>query len=194
MTSHLDGAVPVSTGFDHAFLTRACHLVGEEMRRLTGSRSTCIASAATLRDVLLGLRLEAEVLVVSADVFQMAHRWPGVCLGRARGDTRRAARPGYWNGHLVTIVWRHVLLDPTLDSVNETWDYLGATPMLVEVTPEFLAGEQSVSAETGSTGSTVRYRAYPGRGGYQSKQQFRPRWRQPVIDAVLRRLALAVVK
>jgi hypothetical protein len=77
MTSHLDDAVPVSTGFDHAFLTRACHLVGEEMRRLTGSRSS-IASAATLRDVLLSILLSrgAPLLLVAA---QAGHS-PGVML------------------------------------------------------------------------------------------------------------------
>lgn len=40
----------------------------------------------------------------------------------------------------MTIVGRHVLLDPTLDSVNETGT-IWATPMLVEVSSEFLAGE-----------------------------------------------------
>jgi hypothetical protein len=193
---------------DNAFGTRPQDAVFLSLTRLTnrhafrisGKRNTCIWSAGALRDVLrvLGysdadcLRVEAVATPRGGD--------PHYCrsLGTFGSGRRRPASVG-WAGHLAVVVDRTsediVLLDPTLDQLrhgSRFYSYL--KPFAARVSASALTGlpiwlmidAHGVGAETRIADHDVRYKIYPGLGGWRSKPAFGLRWRQKLADAVLR--------
>jgi hypothetical protein len=79
----------------------------------------------------------------------------------------------------------NVLLDPTLDQVNDGYPYLGATPMVVE----FASGQTMFFVPSGYEGAEVRYRLFPGRGGWKAAPDFRFKTRRrPITELVLKKL------
>ena len=165
-----------------------CWLMNQEALALRGDPGTCILSAGALRDALRIIGHEAEVLRVEVSVhLQSGSRDQyGCVLGLIGGDgPRRAAKPGMWKGHLVTIAEGLVLLDPTLPQVNVGHPWLAAEPMTVPVTPAFLAGTETFRVPTGSAGATASYWAFPARGGWKHAPDFRPSRRRELADRVL---------
>jgi hypothetical protein len=173
-------------------LARVCAAVNDESFLITCDRATCIFSSGVLLDVLATIGVEAAPMRVDALVINPTATGPagyGVSLGSDGDGTRRpAAQHGMWRGHLTVVAEGAYLLDPTLDQVNEDRPDLGATPMVVPVTPAWLRGEGSVRVPTGVLGAQVRYSAFPGRGGFKSAPDFRPSRRRATVAAVLRRV------
>jgi hypothetical protein len=158
-----------------------CMAVNREIRELHGRPNCCIPAAAAARDILLAKGWKAEVLRVEAVV---SHDPSGHCVGVGLdwdGDGRApAAGPDMWNGHLVAIAERKWILDPTLDQTGIS------PPMVIEFPDWWLAGEQPIWALF--RGGEVRYFAYPGRGGYKSKPDFRLCRRRGIVKSVLNKL------
>jgi hypothetical protein len=167
-------------------LRRLCHMVNRECFVFTERRDTCIFTSAVLLDVLTGLGIEAELMRVEAVSFGSPH---ATSLGSDGDGTRRpAAGPGMWRGHLAVVAMRRYLMDPTLDQIN------GRDPLVGEITPRWLSGEHSMwwidgePAETLSLSQAdhaVRYRAFPGRGGWKGAQAFRPTYRRALVASIL---------
>jgi hypothetical protein len=119
-----------------------------------GHRDTCILTSAALRDVLRHFGYSAEMMRIEAAAANDAIDRAACILGSdGDGSRRQKANPGMWCGH-VGVVTGNVLLDPTLDQVNDTYTYLGATPMFVE----FAAGQTVFFVPTGDNGAEVRFK------------------------------------
>jgi hypothetical protein len=83
-------------------------------------RDTCILTSAALRD-----GYPAEMMRIEAAVSNHAVD-PSACILGFDGDgsKEQKASPGMWRGY-VGVVTGNVLLDPTLDEVNDRYPYLG---------------------------------------------------------------------
>jgi hypothetical protein len=144
--------------------------------RETGARNSCIYTSAALRDALTRLGYRARMLRVEAAYYPPCECCGGVLGFRGDGTRRPAASPGMWSGHVAVIVDETYLLDPTLDQL------VGAEPFAGIVTPEFLAGETTMSrfggagytsVPKGAHGAMTRYFAFPDKGGWKSKPAYR---------------------
>jgi hypothetical protein len=160
-------------------LADICMAINHAIRTPEGETNLCILAAAAARDILLAKGYKADVLRVEATVFGDRSR-PAVILGMICPDTRIAAKPGHWRGHLVAIAEGRWLLDPTLDQTGL------APPMVIEFPDWWLAGERSI--EVPINDGKVRYRAAPGRGGYKSAPDFRPCRRRGIVKTVVDQL------
>jgi hypothetical protein len=150
-----------------------------------GYRDTCILTSAALRDVLRRLGYTAKMMRIEAAVSNHAVD-PSACILRFDGDgsRRRKAAPRMWRGH-VGVVIGNVLLDPTLDQVNDGYPFMGATPMVVEFAP----GQTMFFVPTGDKGAEVRFSLSPERCGWKAAPDFRfDSRRRPMIEAVLEKL------
>jgi hypothetical protein len=166
-----------------------CMAVNDAIRTPEGETGFCILAAAATRDILQAKGWNADVLRVSATVFPPHDRRDLHCISLGRdgdGARSRAAGRGMWPGHLVAIADNRWLLDPTLDQTGR------APPMVFEFPDEWLAGDwrcwwRPVMAVPIADGS-VRYRAFPGRGGYKAAPDFRPSHRRGIVETVVSQL------
>lgn len=158
-------------------LVDICMAVNRSVRDPDGKTNYCILAAAAARDILLAKGWKADVLRVAATVFPDDPRSVCVSVGGDGDGTRRpAAGPGKWWGHLVAIADGRWLIDPTLDQTGM------APPIVIEFPDWWLAGKQSILAPVPCGG--VRYRAFPGRGGYKSAPDFRPCRRREIVKTI----------
>jgi hypothetical protein len=170
---------------DRPGLTRLVALSNRVGWQVNGKPDTCVLTSATLHEILIRAGIGAEFLRVRAAVHcscgssGCAREHYGCVLG-GDGDGSRlpAAKPGAWHGHLIVIALGRYLLDATLDQVNRDHPWLEAEPFVSEVTSEFLRGSISLFATTGKASATVAYSAFPGRGGFKSAPDMRPRARR----------------
>lgn len=149
-----------------------------------GIRNSCVGTSGALLDVLTAHGIEARPLRVEAAVRGFGPI--GAVLGSfGDGSRRPAAAPGCWAGHLTVVAVERFLLDPTLDQVE------GAEPWTSEVTDAFLKGDETLWFDKPfphRPGVTLRYHAYPTKGGWKSAPAFRQGNRWPVVAAVLAQL------
>jgi hypothetical protein len=179
--------------------------------RINGERNTCIWSAGALRDVLLALgHRDAECIRVEVVAQARGSDKPSCRMAGSFGDgsSRLSATDG-WRGHLAVIVDRTpddaVLLDPTLDQLrkgsepdaaanNINYSYL--QPFAARIPATVLAGWKAVWFTVDEHGVGValpffktehdlRYKLFPGIGGWKSKPAFGARWRRKLSDVVL---------
>jgi hypothetical protein len=171
-----------------------CTAVNDAVRDEDGNTSYCILAAAATWEILQAQGWNADVLRVSATVFSPHDRQDLHCisLGSDGDGTRRpAAGPGMWHGHLAAIADNRWLLDPTLDQTGR------APPMVFEFPDEWLAGDWRCyrpSIDIPIADGWVRYKAFPGRGGYKSAPDFRPSHRREIVKTVLDQLGEAKPK
>jgi hypothetical protein len=166
-----------------------CMAVNDAIRTPEGETRFCVLAAAATRDILEAKGWNADVLRVSATVFTPHNHWdpPCITLGSDGDGTRRpAAGPGMWHGHLVAIADNRWLLDPTLDQT-------GRAPLMVFEFPyEWLAGDSRcwwrLVIDIPIAEGSVRYKAFPGRGGYKAAPDFRPSHRREIVQTVVNQL------
>jgi hypothetical protein len=162
-------------------LVDICMAVNRAVREPDGQINFCVLAAAATRDILVAKGWKADVLRVEATVFPDDRNYLAVTLGGDGDGTRRpAAKPGHWHGHLVAIAEGRWLLDPTLEQTGL------APPVVIEFPDWWLAGKQSISAPIPL--GRVRYRAFPGRGGYKYAPDFRPCRRRGIVETVINQL------
>jgi hypothetical protein len=165
-----------------------CMAVNDAIRTPDGETGFCILAAAATRDILQAKGWNADVLRVSATVFPPPDRRDlhAISLGSDGDGTRRpAAGPGMWHGHLAAIADSRWLLDPTLDQTG------CAPPMVFEFPEEWLAGDwrcRRPAIDIPLAEGFVRYKAFPGRGGYRSAPDFRPSHRREIVGPILDQL------
>jgi hypothetical protein len=161
----------------------------------TGHRANCILASGALMDVLHARGIEAQC--VRAEV--VAAPRTGGRTARSLGlfgDGSRlpAAGPGMWHGHLV-IVAGDVLLDPTLDNIADEPGYEYLCPFAarlvgdLEATRWYDLDAHGVGVEVPRglgrwPYSDVRYKLFPGLGGWKNAGMFRPRIRARVTSRV----------
>lgn len=162
--------------------------VNDAVRTPEGETNFCILAAAATRDILQAKGWNADVLRVSATVIPPHDRRDlgGIILGSDGDGTRMsAAGPGEWRGHLVAIADNRWLLDPTLDQTGR------ASPMVFEFPDEWLAGDWRSwrpAIDIPIADGSVRYKAFPGRGGYKAAPDFRPSRRREIVTTVVSQL------
>jgi hypothetical protein len=158
-----------------------CRAVNREIREPNGDTGFCIFASAVLQDVLRGLGYEAGVMRVECGIFPDDRNRLAVVLGRIREEGRRRSAPGMWKGHLVAVTEGH-LLDATIDQVNGTHG-LAFEPLVLSVPPYWIKGGQAVFFSVADC--SVRYTAYPNRGGFKSAPDFRPKRRRELVRKLL---------
>jgi hypothetical protein len=158
-----------------------CMAVNRAIRTSRGQTNFCVLAAAAARDILLAKGWKADVLRVAASVMPNDPSAHGVSVGSDGDGTRRpAAGPGKWWGHLVAIAEGKWIVDPTLDQTDIS------PPMVIEFPDWWLAGRQSIFVPIPE--GEVRYKAFPGRGGYKSAPDFRPCRRRGIVQSVINEL------
>jgi hypothetical protein len=156
-----------------------CLAVNRAVRTPDGDTAFCILAAAATRDILLAKGWNADVLRVEAAVIPAdVSRYVVILGGDGDGTRRPAVEPGRWRGHLVAIAEGR--FDPTLDQTGL------AQPMVIEVPDWWFAGKRPIFVPI--NGGKVRYKAFPGRGGFKSAPHFRPCWRREIVDTVVNQL------
>ena len=169
-------------------LFEICMAVNREIKTQRGEGGYCILASAAARDILEAKGWEADVMVVEAVVFPDDRSRHAKILGGDGDGTRRpAAKPGCWHGHLAAIAEDRWLIDPSLDQTGL------APPMVVEFPEWWLAGGRR-TIRVPIDGGWVRYRAYPGRGGYRYKPDFRPSHRREIVQPVVNQLGPSASK
>ena len=152
-----------------------------------GHSSTCVMTSHALRYVLQTVGINAELFRVECGVFPEDRQYYGTVLGAAP-ETRRAAQSGMWKGHLVVIVDREWLLDPTLDQANKPdWPLaIRVRPAVVKLNEDFWTGRQWHRLAWIKFGTTsVRYSLYPKQNGFAHAPDARPSHWRPVADRML---------
>jgi hypothetical protein len=105
-------------------------IANREIFNIYGARDSCIFSTAVVCDVLAHFGAKAEPLRVTTAIFPVNGN--GLILGSDGGGVRRrAAKPGYWKGHLVSLVEDQYLVDTTLDQINRRRFCKVATPIVI---------------------------------------------------------------
>jgi hypothetical protein len=163
-------------------LVDVCLAVNEAVRTPDGMTNYCILASAALHDILQAMGYQADVLRVEAAVFNQDGA--PILGGDGDGTRRPAAKPGHWRGHLVAVANRRYLLDATLDQAGS-----GATPIVIEFPSWWIDIAHKPIFVPLVNGGMVRYVAFPGRGGYKSAPDFRPRRRRSIVDAAQQILA-----
>lgn len=175
-----------------------------ELRSEFRHTGLCVLASAALLDILNRLDIPARELRIEAYV-SMPNDSPrehyGCVLGGDGDGTRRpAAGPDKWRGHLAVVADERFLLDATLDQVNKSSPWLHAKPFVGAISPEFLDGglmwfgfekdtiwQPLESFQAPWPGIRVRYKAFPGRGGYKNAPDWRPSHRRDLVNRVLAR-------
>ena len=120
-----------------------------------GSRRCVIATRIAV-DLAREMDLRADPLAVSADV---GH--PAIGEGRLGFEPPEHVPPGSWNGHLVCVLDRELLLDLTLDSVRTHG--FNVAPLAIDIDSDFLKGGTCM---TTMRGTSVTYKAHPEERGF----------------------------
>jgi hypothetical protein len=146
-------------------------------------RNSCIHTSAAIHDVLVAEQIPAELLRVKATVFGKIRP----CVLGSDGDGMRRPPSSGWHGHLVVIAGNRFLVDATLDQANDAEHPFALRPLVREVTPAFLRGEENMHfTDCGESGDiTVYYHAFPGRNGWKSKPAFRLSQRRWIVETLL---------
>lgn len=166
-------------------LNALCRLANRKAKRIYGISNTCIVTSAAIVNTLEVYDIPARMMRVSATVYGPTG---AVILGAMEGDMGRRSSGSCkgWIGHAAVIVDDRYLVDATLDQVNTTCPGLAATPFVSIVTPEFLAGQESMETTTGKqSAAVVRYRAYPNVRGWLSKPAYRKSQRRTLMSELL---------
>jgi hypothetical protein len=115
----------------------------------------------------------------------------GVLGSDGDGIKQSVAKPGYWGGHLVTIVEDRYLMDTTLDQANVDHPWLGATPIVIDLqTTEWFQPHRFIDLPfTGLLrlfpDVQVRYNEYRHQKGFHSAGDFKPARRRRVVEKLL---------
>lgn len=165
---------------DLAMLQQLCEAANRIAFVIYGVRDTCITTSAALQAALAHAGIATDLVRVRASVIPRDRATIGAVLG-SDGDGPRllAARPGYWPGHLVVVTQGGVLLDATVDQVNEGNPALDVRPLALAVPAGFLVPHTPyweapcAEATVGDQGTRVRYQRYPRQVGWRSAPAFR---------------------
>lgn len=133
--------------------------------------------------------IKAEPLRATTDI--LPENGDGVILGSdGDGVKRPAAKPGYWKGHLVSLVEDQYLIDTTLDQINSRRFCTVAKPVVIYLPdtnwwdqrwPEYhRTGRLSLFP-----GFTVRYQKFHGQNGWKSAGDFRPGRRKEIVEQLI---------
>lgn len=140
--------------------------VAPQMKQATGP-AECIFLTRVAVDICRACRILAKPLAVTVELHSDSDPDAQVRLGFL-GDIETK---DIWDGHLVCVVDRRLLLDLTIDSMTIPELGLYPQPFRERVDAAFLAGGQLVVPVVG--GRAV-YTAMPERGDYKSE----PKWEQ----------------
>lgn len=120
----------------------------------------------------------ARPLAVSVELRGEDQADPEFRLG-FQGDVPMDAPPDFWDGHLVAVLDRRLMVDLSLDSATRPEFGFTPAPLVADVLPQFLEGG---SMDVAIEGGTARYFANPDRKDYQDL----PAWEQGTPDAIAR--------
>lgn len=148
------------------------------LARAVGGIDHCILFTRMAVDVCRKRGIGAKALPVSVAMTADADPEVKILLG-IEGHEPKDAPDDLWDGHLVAILDRRLLLDLSIDSVARPELGLVPEPFVAEVSPDFAAGG---TVNLPVRGGTVRYRAQPERKDYRDL----PAWEQATDDEIAR--------
>lgn len=109
-------------------------------------------------------------------------------------DRRHAERPGY-EGHVVTLVGRAVLIDPTLAQANRPAKELLLDPALTAVEIDYDAARTEGAYHKSENGTMLRRTLIPGRKDFTRAPDWRLRAEiAPVLGEVFARLEIPMTR
>jgi hypothetical protein len=147
-----------------------CTRIAVETLRRNGIRAQPLPVSVTVYNPVMTGYLEANDPVG-------AERDPQAC--QAMFGFTGNAPPGMWDGHLVCIVQGRILVDLTLDQVNQWGNGFAATPARLPVPPDFVRGG---TVSFTNQGCFVQYDARPDDKSYLTLSDWNDRSeREPLI-------------
>lgn len=149
-----------------------------------GEVGHCILFTRIAVDVCRARGVPSKALPVSVEITADADHEAQILLG-VEGQKPEDAPDDFWDGHLVAILDRRLLLDLSIDSIAGAEIGVQPEPFVVEVSAEFAAGG---AVEIGIRGGRARYRAQPEREDFRNS----PGWERGT-DNQIERLADALL-
>lgn len=143
-----------------------------------GEVDQCVLFTRLAIDVCRERGILARPLAVSVELRGAEQGDPAFRLG-FEGDRPEDAPPDFWDGHLVAVLDRRLMVDLSLDSANRVELRYAAAPLVAEVSTRFLEGG---SMDVAIEGGSARYLADPGRKDFREL----PGWKRASPDEIAR--------
>lgn len=175
---------------DDRLLTAVTGLVRDEMLRTYPNNATCIGSVWCLCAALRHLRvtdvyaLTVNLTIMNATLLacmkehgrapqtiEEAQAWRATGAYGMMTKSMDQAGPNEWAGHLVAIVYRRRLIDPTLDQYSRPQHGIILSPYITAVIEPALRGRVTMTTAVGN-GTMVSYEARPGDKSYRQSPQW----------------------
>lgn len=138
----------------------------------------CILFTRIAVDVCRRRGIGTKALPVSVAITSNADPEAVILLG-AEGQKPHDAPDDFWDGHLVAILDRRLLLDLSIDSIAQPELGVEPEPFVVEVPPDFASGGM---VDLPVRGGRAQYRAQPERKDYRNL----PAWERGTGEEIAR--------